>query len=114
MQIDYERADREHIESTPPQDVPYTLGPRRPPDATPAPGPLGLPGLGRKKKSPLDIWEIEGRAFRAPLLRPGESASGFFYFQTTHRNGSALYVTGIREAATGKGLFYFEIPLETH
>ena len=45
-------------------------------------------------------------------VRLGQSANGFFYFQTAHRQGARLYLTGIREAATGKELFYFEIPLD--
>jgi hypothetical protein len=71
-----------------------------------------LPGISRKKKNPLSAWEIEGRAFLARMIPGGESASGFFYFQTAHRPGSSLYLSGIRVASTGKELFYFEIPLE--
>jgi len=47
-----------------------------------------IPGPGSKikvlkgKKNPLDAWEIEGRAFAAQMLPPGQTASGFFYFQT--------------------------------
>ena len=54
----------------------------------------------------------EGRAFAAKMLPPGESASGFFYFQVPHRAGSVLYITGIREASTRRELFYIEIPFE--
>jgi len=46
------------------------------------------------------------------MLPPGELASGFFYFQTPHRPGGVLYITGIREASTRRELFYFEIPFE--
>jgi hypothetical protein len=112
MQVQYTRGDRSRIEATPPQDVPYTTGGPKQPSVTPTPIPARIPGVGRKKKSPLSVWEIEGRAFAARMIPPGESASGFFYFQTAHRPGSSLYLTGIREAATGKELFYFEIPLE--
>ena len=66
----------------------------------------------RKKKNPLQTPEIETRAFSAKMLPPGESAHGFFYFRTAHRSGASLYVTGMREASTGKDLFYFEIPLD--
>ena len=45
------------------------------------------------------------------MLPPGEQANGFFYFQTSHRRGAKIYLTGIREANSGKELFYFEIPL---
>jgi hypothetical protein len=46
------------------------------------------------------------------MLPPGETASGFFYFQATHRPGATLYLTGIKEAGTQRDLFYFEIPLD--
>lgn len=107
MRVEYIRADRTSIEATPSQQVPYTIGPNRP-SMTPSP----IPGIKRKKKSPLNIWEIDGRAFAARMLPPGESASGFFYFQVAHRPGAKVYLKGIREAASGKELFYFEIPLE--
>jgi hypothetical protein len=44
------------------------------------------------------------------MLPPGESANGFFYFQAIHEPGAMLYITGIRNAATGQELFYFEVP----
>jgi len=110
MRVEYIRADRTSIESTPSQEVPKTIGPKRPsPTVTPIPG--RFPG-GKVKKSPLNIWEIDGRAFAARMLPPGEAASGFFYFQVAHRPGAKVYLKGIREAASGKELFYFEIPLE--
>ena len=62
-------------------------------------------------KNPLDIGEIEARAFSAEMLPPGQSASGFFYFQTGYQRGSSLYLSGLREAESGKELLYFEIPL---
>ena len=42
----------------------------------------------RKHKNPLNVWEIDGRAFSAKLLPAHDSAYGFFYFQTTHQPGS--------------------------
>jgi hypothetical protein len=66
----------------------------------------------RGKKNPLDAWEIEGRAFAAQMLTPGQSASGFFYIQTTHRGDALIQVSGLYEAASGKELLYFEIPLK--
>ena len=65
-----------------------------------------------RKKNPLDAWEIEGRAFSAKMIPPGQSGGGFFYFQTGHRPGARLYVTGIAEASSGRELLYFEFPLE--
>jgi hypothetical protein len=110
MKVEYITPTRERIEATPPQDVRYVYGPSKP-DLVPGPIPR-VPGVGRKKKNPLSAWEIEGRAFVAKMLPAGESASGFFYFQASHRPGSKLYLTGIRKAATGEELFFFEIPLE--
>ncbi len=109
IEVQYVAADREKIEATPAKDVPYLRAPKRPNmNGTP------LPGLGGRNKNPLGGWEIEGRAFAAKILPPGESAHGFFYFQTGHRRGAKLYLTGLEEAATQKELFYFEIPLDTH
>jgi len=108
MRVEYITAKRARIEATPAEEVRYATGPKKPGLGIPYPR---LPGMGRGK-NPLDAWEIEGRAFAAKMLPPGQNASGFFYFQTGHTRGSILYVTGIREAATGKELFYVEIPLE--
>ena len=99
----------DHVEATPAGDVKYVYGPRKP-KMVPSPLPR-LPGRS-KSKNPLSAWAIEGRAFSARMLPPGQSESGFFYFQTGHQQGSKLYLTGIREAGTGQELFFFEIPLE--
>jgi hypothetical protein len=72
----------------------------------PSPLPTGL-----GKKNPLDAWEIEGRAFAAEVLPPGQSANGFFYFQTGYQRGASLYLSGLREAESGRELLYFEIPI---
>ena len=64
------------------------------------------------KKGPLNTWEIEGRAFNAKMLPAGGSVYGFFYFQTEPIPGSKLYLTGVKDAATGEDYFYFEIPLD--
>ena len=45
------------------------------------------------------------------MLPADESASGFFYFRAPYHPGSTFVLSGIREAGTGKELFYFEIPL---
>jgi hypothetical protein len=66
----------------------------------------------KTKKNPLDAWEIEGRALAAQMLPPGQSASGFCYFQTALQHDATLYLNGLYEAATGKQIFYFELPLQ--
>ena len=64
------------------------------------------------KSGPLNTWEIEARAFAPKMLPAGESAFGFFYFQTQNIPGSKLYLTGIKDAPSGKDYFYFEVPFE--
>ena len=110
MLAQYITPSREQIEATPASDVPYLKAPKNPSTVLKSP----IPGLGKPKKSPLLNPVIGERAFAARMLPPGDSASGFVYFQTGHRNGSRLYLTGLRDAATNTELFYFEIPLESH
>jgi hypothetical protein len=101
-----------HLEATPAGDVVYLdTNIKRPsmPGTTPYPNPFPK----KQKKGPLNTWEIEGRAFAPKLLPAGDSANGFFYFQTALIPGSRLYITGIKDAASGKDYFYFEIPLES-
>jgi len=112
MRVEYIGPDRSRIEATPSQDVRYVRGPDRPPPGAGEPPRRGpLPRSGGKKRNPLDVWEIEGRAFAARMLPAGESAHGFFYFQARPRPGAAIYITGLREAGTQRELLYFEIPL---
>jgi hypothetical protein len=108
MSVRYIAPDGSHIEATPASEVPFVIGPKRPNLGGPK-SPIPLPRSG--KKNPLNGWELQGRAFLAKMLPPHQSAHGFFYFNTAHFRASQLYITGIREAATGKELFYFEIPL---
>jgi len=107
LKAEYAGPDRNKVEATPAPEVRYLNGPRQPNVTV---GPTGAPKIG-KRKNPLDAWEIEGRAFAAKILPPGQTASGFFYFQTGIQRSSTLYLTGLSEADTGKELFYFEIPL---
>ncbi|MGA2268208.1 MAG: hypothetical protein ABSH44_07025 [Bryobacteraceae bacterium] len=107
MTAEYVGPNRDRVEATPARDVRYLRGPNRPGVIT---GPGGKPKI-LSKKNPLDAWEIEGRAFAAQTLPAGQSASGFFYFQTGLQRGATVYLSGLTEAATGKELFYFEIPL---
>jgi hypothetical protein len=109
MRVAYIMDSSQKIEPTPAREVPYARGPKRPSvGRSPLPR---LPGTG-SNKNPLSAWEIEGRAFSAKMLPPGQTASGFFYFQAPYQFTSSLYVTGIQEAASRRELFYFEIPLK--
>ena len=86
--------DGDHVDATPAKDVRFLNPPSRP---TTMPGQPKIFG----HKNPLDTWEIEGRAFAAEMLPPGQSASGFFYFQTGYQRGSSLYLSGLREVDSG-------------
>ena len=108
LKVEYLGPTGNHVEATPAGDVRYLQGPNTPPVV---PGPTG-PLPRRIKKSPLNAWEVEGRAFAAKMLPAGQSASGFFYFQTGLQRGSKIYLSGLTEATSGKALFYYEIPLE--
>lgn len=103
----YVEGGRDKIEATPAGEVKYTQSPKRP---NMNPGPI--PGIKFGKKNPLAAEEIEQRAFSAKMLPPGETASGFFYFRTGHRNGSSFYLTGLKDAASGQELFFFEIAVD--
>jgi hypothetical protein len=110
MKVDYVAPDGGHVDATPAQEVRYLSGPRQP-KVVSGPLPTSGPHISRKK-NPLDAWEIEGRAFSAKMIPPGQSAGGFFYFQTGHRPGARLYVSGVQEAASGRELLYFEFPFK--
>jgi len=111
LKAEYVPGTGDRVEDTPAKDLPYLKSPKQPKLVEESRLPK-IPGVGGKKKSPLAAWEIEGRAFLAKLLPPGETVSGFFYFQARHLAGSRLYLTGIKDAQTGKEYFYFELPLE--
>jgi len=91
--------------ATPPKEVKFVIGPNDP-SSQPQVGPIRI-----RKKNPLDVWEIEGRAFAAEMLPAGNTASGFFYFNTGLQPGSTVYISGLAEAGSGRVLVYFEIPL---
>ena len=109
LQAEFVEPDGRHVNATPASDVTY-IGAN--PHAPRFPGTNPLPFPTRHKKGPLNTWEIEGRAFVVHLLPSGESAHGFFYFETEPRPGSKLYLTGIKDAASGEEYLYFEMPLQ--
>lgn len=110
LKFSYVLPDRSQIDATPARDVKYLRGAQAPKNM---PG-VGVPGvrLGKGNKNPLDTWEIEGRAFAAGVIPPGESASGFVYFYTPDSSAaSSVYINGLKNAAPGAELYYFEIPM---
>ena len=108
LRVEYIGPDRQRIDATPAREVRYLQPPQRP---NMIPGPAGKVKVLKVKKNPLDAWEIEGRAFVAQMLPPGNSASGFFYFQTPLQPKATIYVNGMAEAQTGKEILYFDIAL---
>lgn len=105
----YDLPDGQHVEATPAAELKYLRGAKKP---SGVPTPIGGIAISRAPKNPLAEWEIEGRAFSAKVLPAGQSASGFVYFQVPQTSAAAnLQISGIRNAATGKDLFYFDIPL---
>jgi hypothetical protein len=107
VEVEYTRADKRHVEATPAEEVQTLGGPRKQPSMG-----NGSPLPKLKHKNPLSAWEIEGRAFAAKMLPPHESANGFFYFQTEHAPGATFYLSGIKVAATGKDILFFEVGLD--
>jgi hypothetical protein len=104
----YELPDGSKVEATPASDVKYAKGPKEPSARV---GPLGGVRLGRNK-NPLADPAIEVRGLSAKVIAPGDTASGFVYFDTDVESaGAQLYITGLTDAVTGKELLYFEIPL---
>jgi len=109
LKAEYAGPNHERIEATPAKDVRYLKPPQRPGAID---GPGGRVKVLKSKKNPLDEWEVEGRALTAPMLPPGQSVSGFFYFQAGMQHTATIYLSGLYEAGTGKEIFYFELPLD--
>jgi hypothetical protein len=105
-------ADGEHGEALPPFDVQRYNGIRKRVGSRPATAPIPIPRS--KPKAPLNVPEIENMAFGVKLLPPGESASGFFYFEAGDADlrGAHLYLTGLKDAKSNQPYFYFEVPLD--
>lgn len=103
---------REGLEPTPGEDLAFFNPKGHKPKDRPSyiPIPIGGPKV---KKGPLAKPEITQREFQAPVVPPHSSASGFFYYNagTGPLDGASMYISGIRNMATGSDLFYFEIPL---
>jgi hypothetical protein len=110
MHAEYVGPNGDRVDATPAREVRYAKGPRRPGVIG---GPAGAAPKILGKKNPLDAWEIEGRAFAAQMLIPGQSASGFLYFETGLQRGATIYIRGMRDAATDNELIFFELPLSS-
>lgn len=105
LRVEYVGPHGDRVVATPAGDVRYAV----PPD--PLAGQRRVGPVPIRKKNPLDVWEIEGRAFSAQMLPAGNTASGFFYFNAELQPGATLYLSGLAEAGSGRDLVYFEVPL---
>lgn len=109
MRLIYTLPDRTKVEGTPAGDVRFLHGTKEPKGL---PGPTGGIRIAKPPKNPLAEWEIEGRAFAAKMIPPGQSASGFVYFQVPQASQAAMVtIDGLVDAVSGKELYYFEIPM---
>ena len=106
LRVEYVGPHGDRAVATPANEVRYAIGP------DPLAGQRRIGPVPYKKKNPLDVWEIEGRAFSAQMLPAGNTASGFFYFNTGVQPKATLYVSGLSEAGSGRELVYFEVPLD--
>jgi len=107
MRVSYQYPGSE-VRPLAPGELPYVVGVKRPNPNPVYKSPIPLP----KKKNPMAAEELQTRAFGAKSLLKGETAAGFFYFETRHQRRGVVYITGIREAGTNKELFFVEVPLD--
>jgi hypothetical protein len=106
LEVNLVSADGRHVGPMNPEDIPYLGKQAKRPSVTPR-SPIPLPA----KKNPLNVPEIVQRAFSAKMLPPGDSASGFFYFEAKGEAGDKLYLNGLRDARSQEEILYFEFPL---
>jgi len=95
----------QHVDPLKPDEVAYIALPAQRPSNVKLPFPTA------KKKNPLAVPELTGRAFVSKLVPPGDSASGFFYFEAQAEPGMKLYVNNLREQPSGEEILYFEFPI---
>lgn len=106
LQTSLVATDGRQAKSVPPEDLPFLAAEGHSRNQTGVKLPVHIP-----KKNPLNSPEIAIRAFAAKMLAPGDSASGFVYFEAHSESGDKLYVNGMRDARTQQDLLYFEFPL---
>lgn len=109
LEVTLVAADGRHVVSVDPADV-MSLGAHGKSGGATSQIPLPLP-IHPKKKNPLNAPEIADRAFAAKMLPPGETASGFYYFEAKPESGDKVYLSGMREMPSGHEILYFEFPL---
>jgi hypothetical protein len=109
LEVSLVGADGRHVTAVGPDEILFlgTQG-KNHSSVNKMPIPVPLP----KKKNPLNAPEIVVRAFSAKMLPPGDSASGFFYFEARPESGDSIYLNGLRDARSQKEILYFEFPFE--
>lgn len=95
----------QHVDPLKPDEVAYIALPAQRPTTAKLPFPTP------KKKNPLNVPELTGRAFVSKLIPPGDSASGFFYFEAQPEPGMKLYLNKLREQPSGEEILYFEFTI---
>jgi len=105
LEVSLVASDGRHVTAVSPEDVPFLATSGKHP--TPQVVPIPLP----KKKNPLDTPSLIERAFSAKILPPGDSASGFFYFEARPESGDKLYLNGLRDERSGEEIMYFEFAM---
>jgi hypothetical protein len=108
MQVELVAADGRHGSAVAPEDLIHLAEQGRKPPKIGA-GPLPFPTP--RKKNPLNAPELVMRAFSAKVVPPGDSASGFFYFEARPESGDSIYLNGMQDARSRKDLLYIEFPL---
>lgn len=106
LEVNLVGADGRHVSAVAPENLQY-LG-KRSVKTSVTPVQVRLP----KKKNPLLSPELVTRAFAAKMLPPGDSASGFFYFEATPETGDKLYINGLHDTPNGQEITYFEFPID--
>ena len=106
LEVNLVAADGRHAGPVSPEDLSFVGKRTNPPKMNPVPNPLP-----RRKHSLNSAQSVE-RAFSAKMLPPGDSASGFFYFEAKPETGDKLYLNGLRDTPSGNEIMYFEFGLE--
>ena len=109
LEVSLVAADGRHAAAVSADELPFLATNGKHPSQNPVHVPIPLP----KKKNPMNAPEIAARQFSAKVIAPGDSASGFFYFEAKAEAGDRLYLNGMKDARSGQELLYFEFPLDS-
>ena len=108
LEVSLVAVDGRHAKAVPPEDLPFLATSGKHPSTTGVKMPIPLP----QRRNPLNNPVISERAFAAKVLAPGDTASGFFYFEAHTETGDKLYVNGLQDVRSGRDLLYIEFPLD--